>query len=184
MRGWDSQHPAKDVLVVSVRPQQHDSGGSDEQVEQVADQLCVREIVYVEGEFVSVRGGVAGVDDRDAGIGRQTAQWAHRASFQQTPGFLPGGAHVGKPGKITTDPVGGRPCRTGVVHHLAQCWTVPANQQHVGAFGRGAIGDRQRSGPSQCAGRPGDQHGAGRDRVHDSPFVIDLKHRVSTASGR
>ena len=61
--------------------------GATSESRAVADELRVREEVYGEGEFVSVRGGVVGVDDRDAGVGHQSAQRAHRAGGEQIPNF-------------------------------------------------------------------------------------------------
>ena len=54
-----------------------------ERVEEIADELRVREVVHGEGEPVAIHGGIVSVDDHDAGIGHQSAQRAHRAGIQQ-----------------------------------------------------------------------------------------------------
>ena len=85
---------------------------------------------------------------------------------------------TGQPTEVAVDLMHGRSRHPCDVCHLGQCSTGSADQQQVRAFGRRAIGDRQCCSLSQPAGRPGDQHGAGSDRVHGSPFIV-LRVRLS-----
>jgi hypothetical protein len=123
MRRRDFEYPAKDVLVVCVRTQQDYAGGSDARVEKIADERSVREVIHGEGEFVSVRGGVAGVGDPDARVRHQSAQWPHRAGGHQILRPLPRVADVGQPGEVAADLVDGCTRSSSFVGHLGQCLT-------------------------------------------------------------
>jgi hypothetical protein len=156
----DHHETAYPVGVVRVGSHQHDAGRRGERVQQAIDELGMGKVVHGEGELVTVGRGVAGVDDREPGIGHQAPQGKHRLGREEVLHRGTGRTYVGKACQVATDLVHRRPSGTSLVADIMERLSRPAHEQQAGPLPFWPARHRHGCRASETSGGSGDQDGS------------------------
>jgi hypothetical protein len=122
--------------------------GCRERVEQVTDELGMREIVYGERQLVAVGGCDPGVGRHHPGVSDQRVQGLYSAGSEKVSRRGGRGPDVGQPGQVAGDLAGCRSGGEGRGSGLRQCLAGPSHQEQVGAVGCRAARHLKRQGPA------------------------------------
>ncbi len=117
-------------------------------------------VIHGEGELVTVGRGVAGVEDREPGIGHQAPQGTHRPGREEVLYRRTGRAYADQACQVTTDLVHRRPSSTSLVAHIMERLSRPACEQQVGPLPFWPVRHRHRRRASEASGGSGDQDGS------------------------